>query len=113
MRRPQRSLLQCLLQAQVRGLLRQPERWLVRAEDRAQVWVQVQQRKQTLLRCDERAQARGPVIGPERGHERPLYPVPWRRLLRMPEQGPHQGQALAQLSGRRLQKRSDRWISNE
>ena len=100
MRRPQRSLLQCLLQAQVRGPLRQPERWLVRAEDRAQVWVQVQQRKQTLLRCDERAQARGPVIGPERGHELTSHPDPERRLLRASEEEPHRGQEFPLPFGR-------------
>ena len=68
---------------------------------------QVQHQEGTLLRIEERVQARGLVMGPERGHERLLYPVPWRRLLQVPEQGPLRGQALAQLSGRRPRRRSD------
>jgi len=36
-----------------------------------------------------------------------------RRLLQVPEQGPLRGQALAQLSGRRLRRRSGRAISDE
>jgi hypothetical protein len=63
--------------------------------------VRMRHREQALLRFDERAQARGPVMRPERGHERPLHPAPYRRLLRVPEQGPHKGQGLPQPSGGR------------
>jgi hypothetical protein len=66
-----------------------------------------------LTRLAERGLVQGLVMGPERGQKRPLYLAPQRRLLMVPEQGPHKGQALAQLSGRRLQRRSDRWISDE
>ena len=52
---------------------------------------QVQHQEGTLFRLDERAQARGPVMGPERGQERPLYPVPLRLLLQVPEQGQLKG----------------------
>jgi len=45
--------------------------------------------------------------------ERLLLPALLRRLLQVPEQGSHKGQALAQLSGRRLRRRSDRWINDE
>ena len=78
-----------------------------------QLRAQVLNRDRALLRLNERGLARGLVMGPERGHERLLYPVPWRRLLPVPEQSPHKGQALAQLSGRRCRRISDRWISDE
>ena len=42
-----------------------------------------------------------------------LFLVLLRRLLQVPEQGPLRGQALAQLSGRRLRRRSGRAISDE
>jgi len=113
LQRQERVLLQCLVQAQVRGLLPQQERRLLRYEGRVRHGAQVQHREQALLRLAERGLVRGLVMGPERGHERPLYPVPWRRLLQVPEQGSHKGQALAQLSGRRLRRRSDRWINDE
>ena len=48
----------------------------MRYEDRVQFRVQVQCQKERLFRLDERAQTRGPVMGPERGQERSLYPVP-------------------------------------
>ena len=59
----------------------------------------MRRQKQVPVRLDERAQAQGPVNGPERGHERPLYPVPWRQLLQVPKQGPHKGQGLPLRSG--------------
>ena len=93
--------MQGLVQTQVRGLLRQQERRLLRCEGRVLLRVQMQHREQALLRFDRRAQARGPVMRPKRGQERPLYLAPQRRLLRVPEQGPHRGQALPQLSGGR------------
>jgi hypothetical protein len=46
---------------------------------------------------------RGLVIGQEQG----LLQTQKRLLLLMPEQGPHKGQALAQLSGIRCRRRSD------
>jgi hypothetical protein len=101
LQRQEQVLLQGLVQAQVQGLLRQHERRLLRCEGRVLLRVQMQHREQALLRFDERAQARGPGIRPERGQERPPHPAPYRRLLRVPEQGPHKGQALPQLSGGR------------
>jgi hypothetical protein len=100
----ERVLLQGLVQAQVRGLLRQQERQPLRCEGRVLLRAQMQHREQVLLRLDERAQARGPVMRPERGHERPLRPPPYRRLLRVPEQGPFRGQGLPQLSGGRAHR---------
>ena len=46
-------LLQGLVQAQVRGLLRQRGRRMRRCDDRMQFRVQVQHREQTLLLCRE------------------------------------------------------------
>ena len=97
----------------MRGLLRQPERRLLQYEDRALFRAQMQHPEQALLRFDERVQARGPVIRPERGQERPLCPAPYRRLLRVPEQGPLKGQALAEPSGGRLLRKSGRAIRDE
>jgi hypothetical protein len=87
--------------------VRKQKRRLLRCEGRVLFRVQVLNRDRALLRLDERGLVRGLVMGPEREHERPLYPVPWRRLLRVPEQRPHKGQALPQLSGRRHRKRGD------
>jgi hypothetical protein len=105
--------LQGLAQTRVRRLLRLRERRLRRCEDRVQLRAQVLSRDQVLLGFEYQRPVRGLVMGLERGHDRPLYPVPWRRLLPAPEQGPHKGQALAQLSGRRPRRRSDRVISDE
>jgi len=102
LQRQEQVLLQGLVQAQVQGLLRQQERRLLRGEGRVRLRTQVQHREQALLRFDERVQARGPVTRPERGHERPLRPAPYRRLLQAPEQRPFRGQALPQLSGGQL-----------
>jgi hypothetical protein len=77
------------------------KRRLLWHEDRVQLRAQELNRDRALLRLEARGLVRGQVIGPERGHERPLYPVPWRRLLQVPDRSPHKGQALAQLSGRR------------
>jgi hypothetical protein len=70
-----------------------------------------------LLLCHERRLEQGPILGPERRllqrQVRLLFPELLRRLLGIPEQRRQKGQALAQLSGRRLRSRSDRWISNE
>ena len=93
--------------------VRKQKRRLLRHEDRVQLRAQVLNRDRALLRFNERELVRGLVMGPERGQERPLYPVPWRRLLPVPEQGPHKGQALARRSGGRLRRRSDRVISDE
>ena len=98
-----------LLQVLGQGL----KRWLLRGKGRVLFRVQMQHREQALLRFDERVQARGPVIRPERGQERPLYPAPYRRLLRVPEQGPLKGQALAEPSGGRPLRRSGRAIRDE
>ncbi len=106
LRQQEQVLLQDLVGTQVQGLSRQRERRRLRCEGRVLLRVQTQHPEQTLLRFDERAQARGPVIRPERGKERPLYPAPQRRLLRMPEQGPHKGEALPQLSGVRPPRKS-------
>jgi len=78
--------------------VRKQKRRLLRHEDRVQLRAQVLNRDRALLRLNERGLVRGLVMGPERGHERPLYPVPWRRLLQVPEQRPHEGQALVQAS---------------
>jgi hypothetical protein len=94
LRHPKRMLLQCL----VRVPVRKQKRRLLRHEDRVQLRAQVLNRDRALLRLDELAQARGLVMGPERGQERPLYPVPLRRLLPVPERSPHKGQALVQAS---------------
>ena len=81
------------------------------------VRVQEQHRELALLRFDERGLVRGLVIGLEREplqwQERLLLPALLRRLLQVPEQGPLKGQALAQLSGRRPRRRSDKAISDE
>ncbi len=97
----ERVLLQNLVPAQVRGLLRQQERRLLRYQGWLRLRVQMQHWEPALLRFDERVLARGPVMKPERGQERLLYPAPYRRLLRMSEQEPHKGQALGQWSGGR------------
>jgi hypothetical protein len=94
----ERVLLQGLVLAQKRGLLRQPERRLLRCEGRAQFWRQVQRREPALLRCHWRGLVRGPFIGPEQGHERSLRPAPWQRLLRVHERAQHRGQGLPQPS---------------
>ena len=78
--------------------MRMQDRRLLRNDDRVRVRAQVQHQEGSLFRLEERVQARGLVMGPERVHEQPLYPVPWRRLLQVPEQRPHRGQALAQPS---------------
>jgi hypothetical protein len=52
--------------------LRQPERRLLRCEGRVLFRVQMQHLEQALLRLAERGLVRGLVMGPERGHERPL-----------------------------------------
>jgi hypothetical protein len=98
-RAPLRDLKRMLLQNRERMPVRKQERRLLRHEDRVQLRAQVQHWEQALLRFDERELVRGLVMGPERGHERPLYPVPWRRLLPVPEQSPHKGQGLPQRSG--------------
>ena len=98
LRHPKQMLLQNPVQAQVRRLLRKQEQRLLRYEGRVRLRAQVQRREQTLLQCHERRLEQGPVLRPERGQERPLYPVPLRRLLQVPEQGPHKGQALVQAS---------------
>ena len=78
---------------------------------------QVLSRNRVLLGFEYRRPVRGPSMGPERWllqrQERILLPALARRLLQVPEQRPHKGQALAQLSGRRLQRRSERAISDE
>jgi hypothetical protein len=78
--------------------VRKQKRRLLRHEDRVQLRAQVLNRDRALLRLDELGLARGLVMGPERGHERPLYPVPLRLLLQMPEQGSLKGQARVQAS---------------
>jgi hypothetical protein len=100
-RAPLRDPKRMLLQNPELVPVRKQKRRLLRHEDRVQLRAQVLNRDRALLRLNERAQARGLVMGPERGQERPLYPVPWRRLLPVPKQGPLKGQALAQLSGGR------------
>jgi hypothetical protein len=70
----------------------------VAARGPVQLRAQVLNRDRALLRLNERGLARGPVMGPERGQERPLYPVPLRLLLQMPEQGSLKGQARVQAS---------------
>jgi hypothetical protein len=101
-------LLQSLVRAQARGPLRRQERRLLQYEGRVRLRVQMQHREQAPWRFDERAQARGPVIRPEREplqwHERLPLPALLRWLLRVPEQGPHKGQGLPQLSGVRPPK---------
>ena len=79
--------------------VRKQKRRLLRCEGRVLFRAQMQHRDRALLRLNERELVRGLVMGPERGQERPLYPVPWRRLLPMPEQRPHKGQGLPQRSG--------------
>ena len=74
----------------------------MRCESRVRLRVQMQHREQVLLRCDRRTPARGPAMG----MERELLPVLLRRLLRVPEQGSLNGQALAQLSGGRLPRKA-------
>ena len=112
LQRQERVLLQGLVQTQVRGLLRQEERLLLRCEGRALFKVQKQNLQQALVWRP----VRGPVIGPGRGllqtQKRLLLPALLRRLLQVPEQGPLKGQALAQLSGRRCRRKSDRVISD-
>jgi hypothetical protein len=91
-----------LFRTQAREPLRQQERRLLRHEDRVKLRAQVQHQEGTLFRLDERAQVRGPVIGLERWllqmQERLLLPALLRRLLRVPEQSPHKGQALVRAS---------------
>ena len=58
--------------------------------------VQVLNRDRALLRFEERGLVPGLVMVPERGHERPLCPVPYRRPLRLQERGPFRGQGLPQ-----------------
>ena len=86
------------LQRQERVLLRvlgqRLERGLLRDEGRVLFKVQEQNLQQALVRRP----VRGPVMGPERGQERPLYPVPLRLLLQVPEQGSFKGQARVQAS---------------
>ena len=81
------------------------------------VRAQVQHPEEKLFRLDKRVPMRCRVMGPERlllqWSERLPFPALLRRLSRVPEERPHKGQALAQLSGRRLRSRSDRWISDE
>jgi len=108
----ERSLLQAEVQGLERVLLQGPARWLLRDENRVLFRAQEQHREQALLRFDERVPARGPVVRPERGHERPLHLAPHRRLLRVPEQRPFRGQGLPQLSGGRPPGRSGRAISD-
>ena len=116
-RGPERTLFRGREMALLRTLAREPVRQQgrepLRYEGRVRFRVQGQRRNRVLLGFEYRRPVRGPSIGPERGHERPLYPVPWRRLLRVPEQSPLKGQALPQLSGRRLRRRSDRAISDQ
>ena len=92
--------------------VRKQKRRLLRHEGQVQLRAQVLDRDRALLRLNERGLVRGPVIRQERGHERPLYPVPWRRLSQEPDRSLHKGQALAQLSGRRCRRESDRAISD-
>ncbi|MCX6843076.1 MAG: hypothetical protein NTX53_12430 [candidate division WOR-3 bacterium] len=98
LQRQERVLLQDLVQAQVRGLLRLEERRLHRYEGWAQFKARLQEPEPVPVRVDKRAQVRGQVIGQEREQERASYPGPERRLLRVPEQGPHKGQGLPQPS---------------
>jgi hypothetical protein len=95
LRHPERMLLQ----NPERVPVRKQKRRLLRHEDRVQLRAHVLNRDRALLRLNEWGLVRGPVIRQERGHERPLYPVPRRRLLRTPEQRPLKGQALPQRSG--------------
>jgi hypothetical protein len=120
-RGPERTLFrgreQMLLRAQAQEPLRQQERRLLRHEDRVQVRAQVRCRNLVLLGFEYRRRVRGPSMGPERwllqSPERLPFPAPYRRLLRVLGRGSFKGQALAQLSGRRLRRRSDRTISDE
>jgi hypothetical protein len=103
---PEQGLGRTLLRHQKRLPLENPERVpvrkqkrrLLRHEGQVQLRAQVLNRDRALLRLNECGLVRGPVIRQERGHERPLYPVPWRRLLQVPEQGSLKGQALVQAS---------------
>ena len=71
--------------------------------------VQVQCRNRVLLGYEYRRPVRGPSMGPERLP----FPALLRRLQQEPERRPHKGQALAQLSGRRLRRRSYQAISDQ
>jgi hypothetical protein len=75
----------------------------LRCEGRVRFMVQVLSRNQVLSAYEYRR----PVRWLLQWQERLLCPVLLRRLLQVPEQGPHKGQALAQLSGRRSRSRSD------
>jgi hypothetical protein len=70
-----------------------------------------------LLGYEYRRPVRGPVMGPERClsqcPERLPFPALLRRLLQVPEQGPHKGQALPQLSGVRPLRKSGRAIRGQ
>ena len=70
---------------------------------------QVQHRNLVLLGFECRRLVRGPSMGPERLP----FPALLRRLQQEPERRPHKGQALAQLSGRRLRRRSYQAISDQ
>ena len=67
--------------------------------------VQVQCRNQVPLGYEYRRPGRGPSMGSERlplrWPERLPFPTLLRRLLQVPEQEPHKGQALPQPSGGR------------
>jgi len=100
-----------------RAPVRKQERRLWRHEDRVPVRAQVQHPEEKLFRLDERGLVQGLVMGSEREllqrPERLLLPALLRRLLRVPEQEPHKGQALPQLSGGRPLRKSGRAISDE
>jgi hypothetical protein len=78
---------------------------------------QVQCRNQVQLGFEFWTPLRAPSMGPERLQlqwpERLRFPALLWRPLPVPERGPLRGQALAQLSGRRLRRRIDRAISDE
>ena len=69
---------------------------------------QMQHQEGTLFRLDERGLVRGQVRGPERPLLLRPERLPFPALLRTQERGPAKGQALAQLSGRRYRRKSDR-----
>ena len=99
LRRQERALLRALGQERDIGPERGPKQRPLQYEDPGLVWRQEQHPEQALLRFNEPGLVRGPVIGPERGQERPLHSAPHRWLLPVMEQGPHKGQALPPLSG--------------
>ena len=96
-----------------RAPVRKQKRRLRRHEDRVQVRTQVQYPEEKLFRLDEQVPMPCQVMGP--GRPLLLRPErsPFRVLLLVLGQAPLKGQALAQLSGRRCRRISDRWISDE